>query len=60
MISVCPAIEYGLLHTRILERITILALFNNEGNYNKIMKIPKTILPDINWWLKNINHSNKV
>lgn len=56
LVSACPAIEYGWLYTKELERCKFLNL-RNDDNYERLMTIPQSLLPDINWWCKAIDHS---
>ncbi|CAK1578331.1 unnamed protein product [Parnassius mnemosyne] len=49
LIAACPAVKYGWLYTKMLERQKFLALLKNN-NYEKEIEIPKTISPDLNWW----------
>lgn len=56
LISACPAIEYGWLYTKQLERLKFLNLQGHE-NYDLYMNIPESILPDINWWISAIDKS---
>lgn len=51
LISACPAVEYGLLYTKDLERCKFLSL-QPEEDYEKYMNIPRSILPDLQWWLQ--------
>ncbi|XP_067217303.1 uncharacterized protein [Linepithema humile] len=53
LISVCPAVQYGMLHTKILERIKFLALTSTEGDFEAQMSLPSSIREDLHWW-KNI------
>lgn len=52
--SACPAIKYGWAYTKLLERQKFLAL-QKYGSYEKKFRPAKEILPDLVWWLKNIN-----
>lgn len=54
--SACPAVDYGMLHTRSLERHKYLCLENNP-NYNQIIDMPYTLQQDLHWWAKNIHHA---
>lgn len=54
LVSCCPAIRYGWLYTKRLERQKILALKNNRGNYDKKMYVNQIILEELNWWLRSI------
>lgn len=55
--SACPAIKYGWVYTKLFERAKVMALNANNGNYYANMSIPKSVLPDLNWWLNNIGSS---
>lgn len=58
--SACPAVKYGLLYTKELERCKYLNLKDDE-NYNKYMNIPSSLLPDLKWWYRSITCSgNKI
>jgi hypothetical protein len=54
LIAACPAVKYGWLYTRILERQKFLAL-QRDSNYNKKIKLPEVILKDLNWWKSRIS-----
>lgn len=55
--SACPAVKYGWLYTKLLEREKYLALQRNSNNYETYMTLRSDILPDLNWWRKNITKS---
>lgn len=53
--SACPAVRYGWLYTKLLERQKFLALKEYNYNYEAIMDIPQEILgEDLRWWRRNI------
>lgn len=56
LVSACPGIEYGLLHTKELERCKFLNL-KNDDDYEKIINIPDSLQIDIQWWLNHILNS---
>ncbi|KAI8435386.1 hypothetical protein MSG28_003704 [Choristoneura fumiferana] len=56
--SLCPAIPYGWLYTKILEREKYLALLNSDGNYDNKMSLSTMIFQELDWWLENINKHN--
>lgn len=58
LISVCPAIKYGLLYTRLFERVKHLALERNNGCFNAIMEIPRSLCDDFNWWITKLTNNN--
>lgn len=56
LVSACPAIEYGWLYTKELERCKYLNLKGHD-DYDKEMIIPNFLHSDLNWWLKAISSS---
>lgn len=56
LVAACPAIKYGWVYTKILERQKYLALLKNSDYDEKIM-LPKVILYDLNWWSTNVKNS---
>lgn len=54
LVSACPAVKYGFLYTKTLERQKFIMLKNNNNNYNAKIKMPTCILNDLNWWKHNI------
>lgn len=59
LVSACPAIEYGWLYTKEMERSKFLNLQGHD-DFDRKMNVPKTILPDIHWWLNNIDNSHRL
>lgn len=51
--SACPAVAYGFIHCKRLERQKFLTLKFNGGNYEGKIKIVKSMLEDLNWWKIN-------
>jgi hypothetical protein len=58
--SIAPAVPYGWVYTKILEREKYLALLRNNENYNAIMTLPWVILPELDWWCINMNRPNSI
>lgn len=54
LVSACPAVAYGWLYTKLFERLKFLALLDNNGNYDALMKLPLSIKEDLVWWRHNI------
>lgn len=57
LIAACPAVKYGWLYTKVLERHKFLFLDEQAGNYDAKIKLPVSILEDLNWWSKGISHA---
>lgn len=55
--AACPAARYGWLYTKNLERHKYLSLLNHNDNFDSKISLPNLILEDLNWWIKNINHT---
>ena len=53
----CPAIQYGRLYSKGLERQKYLALLRNNGDYEGIMTISQSLVADLDWWEENIQSS---
>lgn len=56
LVSACPAIEYGWLYTKGLERCKYLNLAQ-EDDYERLMNIPIYLQTDMLWWLDAIESS---
>ena len=52
-----PAVRFGPLHYRSLDRDKILPLKFSKGNFDKKMKISEAVKMDILWWINNIEDS---
>lgn len=48
--AACPAIPYGWVYTKALERVKYLNLLDNDSNYDADMTLSSTIRPDLHWW----------
>lgn len=59
LVAACPAIPYGMVHTKYMERVRYLALLKSNDNYDAQMTIPIQIHSDLHWWNDNITHKNK-
>lgn len=46
LVSICPAVQYGLLYTKALEREKFLALEKSADNYAARMKLPPSLKED--------------
>lgn len=54
LISACPAIRFGWMHTKLFEQLKYRSLLKNDS-YNQILSIPNYIREDLYWWLNNVN-----
>lgn len=57
--AACPAIRYGWVYTKTLERQKYLAL-HRYGDFEAKIKLSSVILPDLQWWEQNIMSTNNV
>lgn len=53
LVAACPAVKYGWLYTKILERQKYLTLLKTNDYETKI-RLPNLILNDLHWWSSNI------
>ncbi|XP_048489242.1 uncharacterized protein LOC105380262 isoform X1 [Plutella xylostella] len=58
LIAACPAVKYGYLYTKILERQKFLELQQNNNNYDAKINRSTVILQDLHWWRDNIFSTN--
>lgn len=54
LVSSCPAVKYGFLYTKSLERQTFLALRRSNENYEAKMFCGSELHEDLVWWMDNI------
>ena len=54
LVSVCPAVPYGILYTKIFENAKFMALRNNPSDYERKVSISKHIIADFEWWEQTI------
>ena len=57
LVSSLPAVQYGRLFYRSLERCKIDALHHEKGNFDIIMVINLEALCEIEWWTNNVMNS---
>ena len=60
LIAACPAVEYGMLYTRVLEREKILALRANNFNFNGKLLIKESVRVDLKWWIENLTDAKNL
>lgn len=54
LIAACPAVSYGLLYTKLIERNKFMALIIQDQDFEKTMSISISSKLDLNWWKRNI------
>lgn len=54
--AACPAVRYGWLYTKILEREKINFL-KTKHSYNKYMLLSAKVKTELRWWCNNVKHS---
>lgn len=59
LISVCPAVQYGILYTKAFERQKFLALLDSGGDYSAKMIVPKILKEDFLWWIRVLSDNNQ-
>lgn len=59
LVSACPAIQYGFLYTKELERQKFIFLQKSNNNYERTMPLSDSVVPDLKWWLSHISNSVK-
>lgn len=59
LVSVTPAIRYGMLYIKQLEFEKNKCLRNHNGDYSAYLKLSVDALEDLRWWLKNIFNTSK-
>lgn len=57
LVAACPAIEYGLLYTELLEKEKLFSLIINDYDYNKSIIIPKHLITELDWWKNSLKNS---
>lgn len=54
LVAACPAVNYGYVYTKILEREKTAALEKSGNNYEFSMKISDEVKKDLRWWINTI------
>ncbi|CAK1603085.1 unnamed protein product [Parnassius mnemosyne] len=57
LVSVCPAIKYGMLYTKMLERHKYLSLLKYNDNYEALISLPNHCKQDLRWWAEKVKYS---
>ena len=58
LIAAFPAIQYGPLHYRSLERDKICSLKENRGHFDRAMQLSEKAKQELTWWIDNIKESD--
>jgi hypothetical protein len=54
LVSSFSAIDYGILHYRILEKEKMYALKKSFGNYDTYINVTNNMKSELKWWSDNI------
>lgn len=54
LVSACPAVKYGKLYTKIIEREKFLALKRTNGDYDQSVLISNELKSELAWWESNV------
>ena len=57
LIATFPAVQYGPLYYRSLERDKIYALRANRGHFDRVMQLSGKAKQELRWWINNIRKS---
>jgi hypothetical protein len=57
LVSACPAIDYGFLHTKEFERQKFIHLNKYNDDYESVMPLSHKLVPEFQWWLSHIDTS---
>lgn len=63
LVSACPAVKYGFVHTKVLERAKFLALASSRDDYSANMYLDTESKQELTWWistLSNAKSSNRI
>lgn len=55
VIATFPAVEYGPLYYRSMERDKIAALRQNRGHFDRKMKLSLEAKEELKWWINNVS-----
>lgn len=55
VIATFPAVEYGPLYYRSMERDKIAALRQNRGHFDRKMKLSLEAKEELKWWMNNVS-----
>ena len=59
IVSSLPAVQFGELYYRNLEKNKVLALQVSKGNYDEPLYLSKDAKVDLSWWINNVDSSFK-
>lgn len=54
LVAACPAVPYGMLHTKRLEKEKMKALIINDQDLDQKMFVSDCLNDDLNWWLNKV------
>ena len=54
LVSACPAVKYGKMYTKMIEREKFLALKRTKGDFDKEIEVSVILKKELVWWEANI------
>ena len=57
LVSSLPAVQFGALYYKSIEKDKIMALKASKGNFKGKMSLSAKAKHELNWWVDNIDHS---
>lgn len=58
LVAACPAVKYGWLYTKHIEREKYILLKQHGDNYEAKVSLSNKILDDVTWWSQNIRSTS--
>ncbi|XP_051175652.1 uncharacterized protein LOC127290874 [Leptopilina boulardi] len=58
LVAACPAVKYGWLYTKRLEREKFLSLAKSNNNYRANITLSNIVKSDLEWWLRKSSESH--
>lgn len=54
LVAACPAVKYGWVYTKRIEREKFLALKRHNQNFDKKIELSRNLILDLQWWREKI------
>jgi hypothetical protein len=60
MVAAEPGVETAPLFYKPLEKVKDKCIKRAKDNFNNFMKLPETVKPKINWWIRNFEQAKSL